>query len=463
MQSMLFRAAPRCAPIPIRLRAAAVAAALALAPAAARAQQALTLDEAVRAALTANPDVQRAEAASLRGRAGRTDAWASMLPRASLQTGFNRSDILQRTATDPVTGGSVQLPDSLVQQRQSFGTSAVVSLDWTLFSGGRRLTETAAARARSRAAEHGVSAARVRAAADVTLVYLDALDAQALVDVRRAQDVHARELQRTAEGRYENGTVPEIDVLQARLAASEAQVALMEAEAEARARRLELAERMGPGADPALLLAEPDAPAAPDTAAVRARLVAHSPLLAAARAEHDAARREARAARLELLPTLSVGVDRLWSEWGRTRDALTTQPRNAQTYYRLNLTWSPLAAPGAILGGRQRAAAGVLQARAEASAAARTLEREVAVGVERWRLASALRDRAQLNLALAERQREQAEERYRVGVATLSERLNAAVLWAQAARQDAVARHAPLRAVAGLERSTGVPLRGELP
>ena len=105
----------------------------------------------------------------------------------------------------------------------------------------------------------------------------------------------------------------------------------------------------------------------------------------------------------------------------------------------------------------------MLEARADAAAAGRALEREVAVGLERWMLASALRERARLNLELAERQREQAEERYRVGVATLSERLNAAVLWAEAARQDVVARHAPLRAVAGLERSTGVALRGALP
>jgi outer membrane protein TolC len=442
--------------------AVAVAAALALAPAAARAQQPLTLDEAVRTSLAAHPDVQRAEAASLRGHAGRTEAWAAMLPRVGLQTGINRSDVLQRTATDPVTGGIVTLPDSLIQQRHSFGTSAVLSLDWTLFAGGRSLAGAAAARARSRAAEHVLSAARVRAAADVALVYLDALEAQALVDVRRAQETHARELERTAEARYETGSVPEIDVLQARLAASEAQVALLEAEGEARARLLELAERMGTGAGP-VALAEPDAPVAPDTAAIRARLLAESPLLAAVRAERDAAAREARASRLELLPTLSVGVDRAWSEWGGTREAFTMQPRNVQAYYRVSLSWSPLERPGAIFGGRRRAAAGVLEARADVADAARTMEREVAVGLQRWALASALRDRARLNLALAERQREQAEERYRVGVAALSERLNAAILWAEAARQDAVARHAPLRAVAGLERATGVSLRGEAP
>jgi outer membrane protein TolC len=439
---------------PAAAAVAAVAAALVLAPAAARAQQ---------PSLAAHPDVQRAQAASMRGRAGRTEAWAAMLPRVGLQTGINRSDVLQRTATDPVTGGIVTLPDSLIQQRQSFGTSAILSLDWTLFAGGRWLAGAAAARARSRAAEHVLSAARVRAAADVTLVYLDALEAQALVDVRRAQETHARELERTAEARFETGSVPEIDVLQARLAASEAQVALMEAENEARARQLELAERMGVSPAAPLALAEPDAPPAPDTAAVRARLLAQSPLLAAVRAERDAAARESRASRLDLLPTLSVGVDRAWSEWGGTREAFTMQPRNVQAYYRVSLSWSPLEQPGAILGGRQRAAAGVLEAGAEAAATARTMEREVAVGLQRWTLAAALRERARLNLALAERQREQAEERYRVGVAALSERLNAAILWAEAARQDAVARHASLRAVAQLERATGVALRGEAP
>jgi outer membrane protein TolC len=294
-------------------------------------------------------------------------------------------------------------------------------------------------------------------------VYLDALEAQALVEVRRAQLVHARELERTAEGRYATGTVPEIDVLQARLAASEAQVSLMHAEAEARARQLELAERMGAPAGAPFALAEPAAPGAPDTAAVRARLLDESPVLAAARAERDAARRDHRATRLSLLPTVTVGMDRAWSEWGRDRDAFTLQPRNAQAYYRLNLAWSPLERPGAILAGRQRAAAGLLQADAEAAGARRTMERQVAVGLERWALASVLSGHARLNLQLAERQREQAEERYRVGVAPLSERLNAAILWAEAARQDVLARHAPLRAVAGLERATGVAVRGALP
>ena len=444
------------------IRAAAFAAAL-LSASALPAQQPLTLGEAVRTALDAHPEVQQAEAASIRGRAERTDAWAGMLPRIGFQTGVTRNDVLQRTASDPITGGIISLPDSLIQNRQSFGTSAIVSLDWTLFSGGRMLAGTAAARARSRAADHGVSAARVRAAARVTLVYLDALEAQALVEVRRAQEVHARELERTAEGRFAAGTVPEIDVLQARLAASEAQIALMEAEGEARARQLELAEQMGAAGDSPRALSAPEPPPVPDTAAVRALLLAQSPVLAAAQAERDAARRDARAERLGLLPTVTLGVDRVWSEFGRTREAFTLQPRNVQAYYRVSVAWSPLQRPGGILAGRQRGAAGVLEAQAEESAARRTMEREVAVGLERWARASALRERARLNLALAERQREQAEERYRVGVAPLSERLNAAVLWAEAARQDAISRLAPLRAVAALERDTGVPLRGALP
>jgi hypothetical protein len=51
----------------------------------------------------------------------------------------------------------------------------------------------------------------------------------------------------------------------------------------------------------------------------------------------------------------------------------------------------------------------------------------------------------------------------RVGAAPLSKRWNAAFLPAEAARQDPISGHAPLRAVALLERGTGVPLRGTPP
>lgn len=443
-------------------RAPRALALLLLLPAAARAQagEPLSLEAATRAALAGSPEVQHAGASRARARADGADGWGAMLPRLSLGSGLSRTDVLQRTATDPLTGGIVHLPDSLVKARRGFGTSAVASLDWTLFSGGRNLARTSAARSRGRAAEHEMDAARVRVAAEAALAYLEALEAEALVEVRRAQEAHAVELERTAAGRYETGQVPEIDLLQARLAASEAAIAVLDAAAEARVRRLALLARVGLPDDRVYLL-EPPPPVAPlDTAALAARLLATTPVLARLRAEREAAGRERRAGELgSLLPTVAVGMDRVWSEWGQSREAFTLEPRNTQAFYRLSLSWSPLQRPGAMLAERRRGTAALLAAEADTRAAELRLRHEVAAGMERWARAGAVATRARLNLALAERQREQAEERYRLGLAPLSERLNAMALWSEAARQDVLARYAPLRAVAELERATGVALR----
>lgn len=448
-----------------RLGAAVPLAALLLAPATLRAQEpapALTLEAAERAALASSPDLRRADAGRSLGRAARADGLDALLPRAAFHTGLNGTSVLQRTATDPLTGGIVALPDSLIQERRGYGTEAVASVAWTLFAGGRNVTRTAAARSRTRAADHAYEAARVRVAAEAALAYLDVLEAEALVEVRRAQEAHARELERTAAARHETGQVPEIDLLQARLATSEAEIAVLEAEGEARVRRIALASRLGmEGEVPALAPAEALPPV--DLAALRARLLAASPTLAALHAERDAAARERRAGRLSLLPVVDVGVDRVWSEFGQTREAFTLEPRNSRTYYNLTLSWAPLSRPGGALADRRREAAALQMAEAELAAGRRRVEEEVAVGLERLARAEALAERSRLSLALAERQRQQADERYRLGLAPVTERLNAAALWAGAAHQAVLARYAALRAAAELERSTGVAVRRPFP
>ena len=52
------------------------------------------------------------------------------------------------------------------------------------------------------------------------------------------------------------------------------------------------------------------------------------------------------------LPTVRVGVDRVRSEFGATRSALTLDPRNERTDYNLFLSWTPLAQPGRWVGDR---------------------------------------------------------------------------------------------------------------
>jgi outer membrane protein TolC len=437
----------------------AAAAALSSAALPAAAQEPLPLERAIGLALAESPELHRAEAARLQGRAQQADGIGRLLPSVSVFTDLRQIEELRRTTPDPITGTPVQLPDSLIQPRQTFRTDAGVSASWTVFSGGRRLLESSAARSRGRAALHQSEAVRVQLAADVTVAYLDALAADAMVEVRRAEVASAAALEETAEMRFEIGEVPEVDLLQARLAASEAEIALLEAEGEARIARLLLLERIGLPADRDYALAPPPAPGALHEDEIRRRAAAESPVLARLHAERAAAERERRASRLTLIPVVSLGV--VWGRWdlGGSREAFTLDPQNASTSYRMTLSWSPLEQPGAIFADRDRATAGFLAADADAVAGRRTMERELAAGLDRLSRARALADRATLNVALAERQREHAEERYRLGLGTLVERLDAETRWAEAARQEIVARHAPLRAIAAIEQATGVSLR----
>jgi outer membrane protein TolC len=66
-----------------------------------------------------------------------------------------------------------------------------------------------------------------------------------------------------------------------------------------------------------------------------------------------------------------------------------------------------------------------------------------------------MEDRRALNLEIAGVQREQAEERYRLGAGSLAERLQAEALAREAERQAIIARYAMLRGLAQLQLASG--------
>lgn len=440
-----------------------VAGALLLSAGGASAQGAdtLTLAEAVGAALATSPTVRQAEAARTTAGAGRWESWGRVLPSLYLSTGLNQGQVLQRTANDPVTGGLVQLPDSLIRLRETFSTNTALSASWTLFDGGQGFWGIRRAGAEARAADHSLQAARARVAGEVTLAYVDVLEADALTETRRTELRRARELVRIAEGRLEVGQVPELEVLQARLAEGDAEIALLDAEAAAEAARLALFRHLPQRSGGAVALREPAAPAVgalPSEAELRECAVEESSELAALRASRTAAERGARAERWWFLPSVTVGATWVRSEVGQTREALTFEPRNEQTYYRLGLSWTPFDQPGRRVAERQRARAALHLAEARLAERSATLAREVEVALGRLHRARLVEERSRLNRQLAERQLEQASERYRLGVAPIVERLQAEALAKEADRQAISARYAGLRALAELERAAGVRL-----
>jgi len=417
----------------------------------------LTLDEVIRITLMRSPDIRRAQAQELQAAGGEWDGFGRLLPSVSMSMGLNESQALQRTANDPITGGIVELPDSLVDRRRTFGTSLSLGAAWTLLEGGQPINQLGAARRRSRAADAALRAARVRVTAEVIVAYLNAVETEALAEVRRREAARDAEMARTARARYEIGAIPEVELLQAELAANNAELDVLDAEGTARFSRMALLELAGLPPDPTVALRAPPEPAAiGDDASIRAMVYARSEILEENEARLSAARWEARSQHLRILPSVGLNLNWSWSEFGGTSDAFTLDPRNSQTSIRLSFSWAGLQSPGGVMGDRLRARATELAANAEYEATIARFERDLVAGLDRLERARTLRDRVQISLSSAERQLEQAEERYRLGLTPLLERLTAESLWAEAARQEVAARHAPLRAIAELERTTGV-------
>jgi putative ABC transport system ATP-binding protein len=448
------------------LLAGAVALGSAIAPPGAEAQSparadTLRLEDAVETALSASPELRGAEARAASAGAGRWDAWGRFLPSVTFWTDFAGQEAINRTGMDPITGAPVLLPEDQVSAQELFQTRGGVNLGWTVLDGGQRLWQMRRARREADAGFASLEGARARIAAGVTLAYLNVLEAEAQSRVRAAEVERANALVEDAQARFDVGQSPEIDVLQARLAASDAELALEEALAAAEAARLGLLEYLEPGLDPDVALAPPAAAPVVDRLSddqLRQCALQGSADLAGLRARADAARMESAAWGWSVLPTIRLGVGWGRSELGGTREALRVDPRNETTTYSMSINWTPLSQPGQWVGNRQRARAA--EAEAEAALAARrpALVREVEVALSQIRRARMLEERSVLNLELAARQREQAAERYRLGVAPITETIQAEALAREAERQAVTAEFARRRAVAELERAAAIRL-----
>jgi putative ABC transport system ATP-binding protein len=448
------------------LLAGALGLATALVPAPASAQapthaDTLRLEDAVDMSLHRSPELHQAEARAMAASAGRLDAWGRLLPSVTFWSDFAGQGAVNRTGMDPITGAPVLLPQEDVTRQELFQTRGGVNLSWTVIDGGQRFWHVRRARRDAEAGHASLEAARARVAAGATLAYLDVLEAEAQSRVRAAEVERGSALVEDAQARFDVGQAPEIDVLQARLAASDAELALEEALAAAEAARLALLEYLEPGTDADMVLAAP--PAAPHVerlseVELRQCALEGSADLAVLDARAEAARMETAAWGWSILPTVRVGVGWGRSEIGRTTEALRFDPRNETTTYSLTVNWNPLSQPGQWVASRQRARAGEIEAQAALAARRPALVREVEVALSRIRRARMLEERSSLNLELAERQREQAAERYRLGVAPITETIQAEALAREAERQAVTAEFARRRAIAELERAAAVRL-----
>ncbi|HET7584751.1 MAG TPA: TolC family protein [Gemmatimonadaceae bacterium] len=409
--------------------------------------QHLTLDDVVDIALRNNPVTQA--------------SWATARAAADLYQA-------EKGAYYPTVDAQVNA--TRIKTTSTQGRSAVlqttyqpsVSLSWLLFDFGGRGSSVSVARNALLAADFTHNAVLQSVVLQVETAYFNYLATRALREAQLASVRDAQANLAAAEERRQVGVATIADVLQARTALSQAQLALETVEGDLQTTRGALAVSMGL---PANVPYDIDVTAAPPPVsivadsvdAVIAAAVANRPDLAAARAQAQEAAARVGVARAERLPALE-----LTGNGGRT---YLSRRGSAGNNYTFTLgVRIPLFA-GLSRMWTQRAESD-LAAAAQADAA--TLQQQVIFQVfsSYYALQTAVRrvHTADDLLASAQQNEEVASGRYRAGVGSILDLLNAQSALADARAQQVQARWVWQTALAQLAHDAGVlGERGEMP
>lgn len=486
--------------------ASLVAVLLGAVAAAAQEPQRLTLEDAWALAEARNPDVQAQRNDRVATRAARRAAVASLAPQLVASQTFGY-----------VAAGERRLGDLRFQEQPAFLSSAYrLGLQWEV--GPARWLEPAAARAADAVAATGADAAVAALRRQVTERYLAAREAADQRALAEREVARARAYEQLARARADAGLASPVDVRRAERSVLEAEAALLEADRAWSAALAALEQTLGtPLPDRVELATRFDVFPLPFTWDELRRLAERaSPVLAAARARRAQSDVEVRRARAAYWPTVTLSVGWTGSVYRAVdidplvRNQLTAAGQayaecqaDAEVRRRVGLSApdcssldpsnpaleaavrarlaadaerfpfrfdrEPWAAQLSIswpifTGFRRRAQ--LVQARVAAEDAAWQERRErlgldaqlrtAWLDAEHARASAALQERL---VAVAREELRLAEERYRVGLGTSLEVLDAQAAVVRAEQNRIRAVYAFHRAVAALEALSGVPLR----
>jgi outer membrane protein TolC len=437
-------------------RLSALALALAFARAgSARADEHLTLREAVETARTKNPSLAQRTAELAAARARVEQAFAAFLPGVGGSVSYQ-----------PQTANYVPTP-AFRRERALEGRPIVetptsaqlfnywwadVGVVWSLFDWGRTYYGWRGAKAAAEGSSEALRAAYADVTLDVKLAYYTGAAAQAAVAV--AEDgvaTRGRHLEQ-AKTFYSFGTKTRIDVTFAEAEVASAQLTYERARAALDAARGELGAALGAPAwrawtfDPP----EPDAPADElgddDTRAA----VEHRPDVQALALKRKGAADDARAVRGDYLPQLVLRAGPNWS--GFEPSSLTT---NFGIILELRYM-GPLGMNPFAVRGQSHAADAVRDvAQAQEDEVRTRAFREVGDARARIRAARRARDAAAKLVTAAEERRDLAEQRYKEGAGTLLELSDAQVNYVNARFESVKADADVSLAPAPLDRALG--------
>lgn len=414
---------------------------LALAGPLAGQQVEVSLDEAIRRALDAQPAMVSARGNAVNAGAARRTALGAFLPSVTVTGG---ASLNSRPRIDP-NNPQIQIPPIW-----NYSSNLAASVD--LFTGFRRMWNLRSSSATVDAREAGVVTQRFTTTLETKRVFYNAIATEELVRVAAAQVRRAEQQLQISIEKLHAGSATRSDSLRSTVDYGNARIALLQAQANLATAQATLGRQIGVD-QPVRAVPDSAMPPLPDTAALRATAIEAAPQVEQAEAEARAARASVWSARTQYIP-------RLFLSYGNNRqDTLLTHAfvNNAYHTWSIGLQWNLF---NGFAREQQQVAAGVTRDLAEATAAdarrgvnASLTQQIAALGTAHEQIAIA-RD----NVAAGTEDLRVQQERYRVGAATILDLLTSQASLTQAEVNLVQARFNYLIARAQLEALVGKAL-----
>lgn len=410
-------------------------------PATAQDERTVTLEEAIELALRHSPQIAQATGAMSNAESAERTAWGAFLPSLSLST---RTSLSSSTRFNSETNTVVTSPSS-----QSYNAGLSSSID--LFTGGRRGAQLEQARAQTAAAEVAFVQQRFAVMLAAKRAVFDVLQADELIRIAEARVLRAREGVEAATRRMEVGSGTRSDVLRAGLELTNAQQSLLQARSQRRTAAFALGRLVGESGPVGARLTEPlqPRPLAYSREELLQLVLEQAPSVRSAVAAQRAADASVRSARAQYLPTLSASASY----------NLVNQEVDFRT---ANKSWSIGAGISYPIFNRFQREDAVARANVQADIARVQLEDAKRQARAEFERVMAGLELAEQQIALAEEAVQAAEEdlrmqeeRYRLGVATIIDRVTSQLNLVQAEVDRIAARYAYQLARAELEALVG--------
>ncbi len=422
---------------------AAFAGGLAAQQAAPPAQLQVSLAEAVRRALDAQPAMVQARGDVRNAGASGRSAWGAFLPTVSTSASASRSN---QDRFDP--NSTTRLPPG-------YAYTGGLSASLELFDGFRRVANLRAAAATQDAAGAGLVNQRYQTTLATQQLFFTALADEELVRVAEAQLQRAKEELQIAVNKFQAGAATRFDTLTSTVDFGNGQLALLQANANLATAQASLGRQIGVD-QPVRALPDTAFPGLPDTTPLRASAVQTAPVVDQAEAQARAARAQTWSARAQYWPSLIVSYSN--SRTGINPPNLPFFTNYRETFsWRFGLSWT-------LFNGFQREQSQVSASVARDIAAAQAGDARRQVNAQlTQQLAALFTSYAQIgisdaNVAAATEALRVTQERYRLGAGTLLDLLTGQANMTQAQVNQVQARYNYLIARAQVEAIVGHPL-----